>query len=116
MVKELDKVLVMHQLTTAQSNYSTREDSVIRALDYFTATLKEKSLSLIENTAVTQKWIDNIFKPLINETIKQLVDSGVASEGTRVESIVNPAPDTVSLNIRFVAPYPLNIIKIYITI
>jgi len=116
LVKELDKVLVMHQLTTAESNYSTREDSVIRALDYFTATLKEKSLSLIENTAVTQKWIDNIFKPLINETIKQLIDSGVAGEGTRIESIVNPAPDTVSLNIRFVAPYPLNIIKIYITI
>jgi len=116
LVKELDKVLVMHQLTTAESNYSTREDSVIRALDYFTATLKEKSISLIANSTVTQKWIDNIFKPLINETIKQLVDSGVASEGTRVESIVNPAPDTVSLNIRFVAPYPLNIIKIYITI
>ncbi len=116
LVTDVDGVRVRHQLTTAERDYARREDSIIRAVDYFSMALKTVLKQVVGVNTLTSTFINDTLLPIVNEQIRSAVIRGICGANTTVTDVKVEAPDTVSLTIEFEPPFPANVIKITLVV
>ena len=115
LVEERDGVYVRHQLTTAEKDYAQREDSVVRAADYFALTLK-KVLKQLVGISAGRTFVNDTLVPIVNEQIRLAIAKGIAGENTSLVEVVREEPDTYRVTIEYEPIIPANIIKIVLVI
>lgn len=116
LVTDVDGVRVRHQLTTAERDYARREDSIIRAVDYFSMALKTVLKQVVGVNTLTSTFINDTLLPIVNEQIRNAISRGICGVNTTITDVKVEAPDTVSLTIEFEPPFPANVIKITLVI
>lgn len=106
-------VRVRHQMTTAESYLETREDSIVRGMDWVSMALKVTLDGMIVGQNITPQFLE-----AVNLACQAIITRGirdrVCGEKTALVSITVPEqePDTVEVMIDYQPLYPANVIRV----
>jgi len=110
-------VRVRHQMTTAESYLETREDSIVRGMDWLSMAIKTTLDAMIVGQNITSLFL-NAVRMACQAIIDRAKSPAVRScgEATTIVSITVPSqePDTVEVMIDYQPLYPANVIRVTI--
>lgn len=105
--------VIRHQLTTDMSSIETRELSIQFILDFTAKTMRNGLRPYIGRHNITAELLTQL-RGTAESLLRQLIDSGVLLEGSRLEKLQQNAdrPDEIDIEISLVVPYPCNRINV----
>lgn len=114
---ELDNVKVRHQITTANMDQATMEDSIIRTVDFVSNDLKSLLKNFVARILLTEQTLRNDIIPAITNRIQYYIGLGIVGPQTRLVEAFIPedALDSVVVNIRVQVVFPLNYVDLRVT-
>ncbi len=111
---EDEKIKVRHQITTANLDVATLEDSIIRSVDYVSNSLKSTLKDFVARIVLTEDNINNVIKPAIEKKLELFKIAGIVGNNTRLVELVvsEESPDTLIANVRLQIVFPLNYVDL----
>lgn len=105
-----------HQLTTNMTSIETREQSIVKAIDFSAKFMRIGLRNFIGRYNITPNFLDTL-SAVVQGQLKWLMDRKIISEGD-LNNILQDAdnPDTVLIDVTIVPMYPCNYIRLTIII
>jgi len=109
-------VKVRHQLTTANTDMVTWEDSIIRSVDFISEDLKRVLMNYVARIVLTEETLNTIIRPAIEDRIKFYKATNICGPKTEISELVIPEdePDKVHCVIKMQTLFPLNVVEFHI--
>lgn len=105
-----------HQLTTDLTSVETREQSIVKAIDYCAKFIRGGLRQYIGKFNITQAFIDTL-SAVVQGQLRWLIENGVIA-GADLNNILQDEdnPDTVLVDITVEALYPCNYIRVTLVV